>query len=57
LRQKHRAEFSGANQADGHRPAGGFALEKEGMQIHGAILYNSYYVAIRVPGAAQHEAR
>ena len=33
LRQEHGAEFAGADHADSHRPAGGFALEKLGMKV------------------------
>ena len=35
LRQEHGAELAGADQADRHRPAGRFALEQQGMQVHG----------------------
>ena len=32
LRQEHRAEFSGADQADGNRPAGRLALQQHAMK-------------------------
>ena len=34
LRQKHGAEFSGADDADGDRTSGRLTLEQFGMQIH-----------------------
>ena len=37
LREEHGAELAGADQADGHRPAGGLALEQHGVEIHGCL--------------------
>ena len=36
--EEHGAELSGADQADGDGPAGGFALEQQGVQIHERFL-------------------
>jgi hypothetical protein len=35
LRQEHRAELAGADQADADRASGGFALGQLGEKIHG----------------------
>ena len=35
LRQEHCAELAGADHADGHRPAGRFAFEQLGVEVHG----------------------
>ena len=34
LRQEHGAELAGADHANGHRPAGRFALKQFGMEVH-----------------------
>ena len=38
LRQEHGAELAGADQSDGHRPAGGLAFEQHGVEIHGTLV-------------------
>ena len=37
LREKHGAELAGADQADGHGPAGGLPFEQQGMKVHGIV--------------------
>ena len=44
LREKHGAEFSRADQADRDRPARGFALKQEGVEIH--LLRHAAYKTV-----------
>jgi hypothetical protein len=47
LREKHRAEFVGADQPDPHRPTRGSTLLREAMEVHDT----SYSAAARYPRA------
>src|SRR5207245_1480846 len=38
LAEKHRAEFAGADQADGDRPSGCLALEQHGVKVHVILI-------------------
>ena len=42
LRQEHGAELAGADQADGDGPAGGFAFEQEGVEVHASTLHQRH---------------